>query len=60
MKCLVLVIALTAFAPRSFAETRTAKDMQMECRVALDSQSQNCAGVHRNFDDAGPTISVQE
>lgn len=37
MKYLILLFAISTFAvPCSFAETRTAKDMQMECRVAMD------------------------
>jgi Rap1a immunity proteins len=37
MKCLSLLFAIAALgALRSTAEMRSAKDMQMECRVALD------------------------
>jgi hypothetical protein len=38
MKCNVLLLAIATFciAHPTFAETRTAKDMQKECRVALD------------------------
>ena len=38
MKCLGLLFAIVAFgaAQPTFAETRSAKDMQTECRVALD------------------------
>jgi hypothetical protein len=35
-KWLVLAILVLAFAPCSFAETRSAQDMAKECRVGLD------------------------
>ena len=72
MKCLALLFAMVAFrmAHSTLAETRSAKDMQMECRVALNVSQQKieptpqdmlftgeCIGYVQGMADASMTMA---
>ena len=59
MKCLVvLLFAIAAFGSMrsTFAETRSAKDMQTECRVALDVLQKRVEPTFQNTLFAGECI----
>jgi Rap1a immunity proteins len=56
MKYLVILFAIATFGTGSFAETRTAEDMQMECRVALDVLQKRVEPTFQNMLFAGECI----
>jgi hypothetical protein len=58
MKCFVLLLGIATFctAHSTFAETRTAKDMQTECRVALDVFQKKVESTFENTLFAGECI----
>jgi hypothetical protein len=58
MKCLVLLFVLAIFgtAHSTFAETRSAKDMQMECRAAMDVLQKKVEPTFQNTLFAGECV----